>query len=449
MKNKFLFLLSLSVIWEVNAQSESKNYTLRQCVDYALTNNVSIKNATIDEYIAQSKVNEYIGSGLPQVSANAGVQLSDPLRAMYLKNKPGGFIYNPNIAENAVYSIPNMFQLPNTLDASVSVTQLIFSNTFFVGLKASKTYGELAKQSKAMSQTQVVENVTKAYYMVLVNAERKKMFDANITRLDSLLKQTQALYKSGFAEKIDVSRLEVGYNNLLTEKANFDNMLVLSSILLKYQMNMPLGDELGLSENIASVSMEPALASIDKADYANRNEYKLLKTKLELNKLNHRAQRDSYLPTLAFSGNMGYFTQSDNIDFSHGFSRYGTYGLGLNVPIFSGFSRLKKVQQADLEVQKSQNDLKQFEQTIDLQLASSQISYKNSLQSLESQKKNMELAKEVVRVSQIKYKSGVGSNIEVITAESSLKESQVNYYNALYEAIVAKVDYDKALGNLK
>lgn len=448
MKKKFLLLMTVLAVVGAQAQTETKSYSLRQCIDYALTNSTSVKNATIDEYIAQSKVNEYIGSGLPQVSANAGIQLSDPLRAMYLKNKPDGFIFNPTKPINEIYSIPNMFQLPNTVDASVTISQLIFSNTFFVGLKASKTYGQLATQSKEMSRTQVVENVTKAYYMVLINSERKKMFEANITRLDSLLKQTKALFKGGFAEKIDVSRLEVAYNNLLTEKANFDNMLLLSNILLKYQMNMPLGEDLSLSESISNISTEP-LAVVEKADYANRNEYKLIKTKLELNKLNYRAQRDGYLPSLVFNGNLGYFTQSDNLDFSHGFSRYGTYGIGLNVPLFTGFSRLRKTQQANLEVQKSQNDLQQFERTVDMQVSSAQISYKNSLQSLEAQRKNMALANEVVLVSQVKYKAGVGSNIEVVTAESSLKESQVHYYNALYDALVTKVEYDKALGNLK
>lgn len=451
MKIRFLILTTFLFRMVVYAQEGPKTYTLRQCIDYALVNNTSIKNATIDEYIAKSKVQEYKGTGLPQVTGSAALQQADPLRRIFgVGNGEYSFFANRVIPEGYIYSVPNVFQLSNTADASVTISQLLFSSSFFVGLKAANTYKELATRNKENSQIQTIEAVTKAYYMVLINTERKNIFDINISRVDSLLKQTKVLNKSGFAELLDVNRIEVTYNNLLTEKANFENLVLLSSILLKYQMNMPAGEEIGLSGKISELTIDSALSNSGKVDYTNRVEHKLLNTQLKLEKLNYKNNSLGFLPTLAFNANVGTFSQNTKLSFpTDRFAKYATYTLALNVPIFSGFSRLRRVQQSRLSVEKAENNLKQFEKTVDLQTSSSEISYKNSIQSLNSQKRNMELAKEVARVTRIKYTSGLGSNIEVINAESSLKESQINYYNALYDALVQKVDYDKSQGNLK
>ena len=440
-------------------QDVAKPMSLRQCIDYALVNNTSIKNASIDEYIANSKVAEYKGTGLPQVTGTAAYQHADPVRRMFLEKKPStaGFFIDPNNPtapgppDGTVVAVPNFFQLPTTADASVNINQLLFSSSFFVGLKAAKTYKELAQQNKERTKIEVVENVTKAYYMALINVERKNLFDVNITRVDSLLKQTKAMNKSGFAELLDVNRLEVTYNNLLTEKRNFDNMIGLSSILLKYQMNMGIDEPLYLSDQLSDVTID-SIASNNKQDYNNRVEYKLLTTQNKLSKLNYKSHKLSALPTLGLNVNVGSFTQSPDIYVDHDYNiyhKYATYSVALNVPIFSGFSRLKRVQQSRLSLEQSENNLKQFERTVDLQTRSASISFNNNVQSLQSQKKNMELAQEVARVTRIKYTSGVGSNLEVVEAESALKTAQINYYNSLYDAIVSKVEYDKSLGNLK
>jgi len=454
MKNTFLFVLSLSVIWEVNAQSEAKNYTLRQCVDYALANNSSIKNATIDEYIAKAKVGETTALGLPQINGSVGLQHANPLRAFFGKGngQPSLFAGGLVIPDGVEFSAPNFFQLRNSFDASITVTQLIFSSSYIIGLQAAKTYKALSAISKENTKIQVVENVTKAYYMYLVNVQRQNLFNANIARLDSLLKQTKASSKAGFVEQIDVDRLEVTYNNLITERDKFTNMLVLSGLLLKFQMGMPISESLSLTDKIEEVSLDSNSVSSEGANFANRTEYKLLETQLRLNSLNNKNEKYSFLPSIQASANVGRFSQSDKYNFfksGHPWVNYGIYSIGANIPIFDGLGKVKRVQQSKLELEKTENNMNQFKQVVDLEAKSSELTFKNNIKSLKVQQRNLNLAKEVVRISQIKYKAGVGSNIEVITAESSLKESQVNYYNALYEAIVAKVDYDKALGNLK
>lgn len=448
MKIKILVALAIWLSYASYAQESPKAYTLRQCIDYALNNNTDVKNATLDEYISKYKVQEIIGTGLPQVTGNAMVQHSNPLRRMFLIN--GAFVSIPGYNPGDVVAAPNLFQLKNTADASLSISQMIFSNTFFLGLKASKTYTQLASQNKERTKVQIIENVSKAYYLAVINQQRINLFDANIARLDSTLKQTTAMNKAGFAEQIDVSRLEVNYNNLVTEKIKFENTMLLSSIMLKYQMNMPLTDAIVITEDFDKITLD-STAVAAKPDFNNRIEYRLLKTQHKLDELDYKQYKQGWLPYLGASANLGYFNQSAEFDYltkGHTFYPYATYTLSMSVPIFQGFSRIKRTQQAKLSMQKTENNITRFESTVTMQAKAAEITYRNSLRALDAQKRNMDLAKEVARVTQVKFVSGTGGNLEVVTAEAALRESQINYYNALYEALDAKIDFDKALGNL-
>ena len=169
------------------------------------------------------------------------------------------------------------------------------------------------------------------------------------------------------------------------------------------------------------------------------------------------------MPSLSAFANLGYSTQSPNIsglfktisDLSDNgqigpdkWYPYTLFGLSLNVPIFSGLQRTYRLQQAKLNLLKIENNFSSLKSAIDLEVKQAAINYLNAIKSLESQRANSGLAENIARITKIKYEEGVGSNLEVIEAEGSLKESQINYYNALYDALVAKVDLDKAYGKL-
>jgi outer membrane protein TolC len=199
-------------------------------------------------------------------------------------------------------------------------------------------------------------------------------------------------------------------------------------------------------------------------DYTQRSDYALLEANRNLQALDVRNKFSSALPSLSAFANLGYSTQSPTIsglfktntdgvpdlgvigpDKWYSFS---SFGLNLNIPIFSGLQRSYKLQQAKLNLMKIENNFTSLKSAIDLEVKQAAISYLNAIKSLESQRANSVLAANVARVTKIKYEEGVGSNLEVIDAEAALKESQTNYYNALYDALVAKVDLDKAYGKL-
>jgi outer membrane protein TolC len=346
----------------------------------------------------------------------------------------------------------------------VSVNQVIFNGSYLVGLRASSAFKNLAYKSTNQTKEQTIEQVTKAFYSALINQERIKLFTNNIARVDTLLRNTSALNKNGFAEEIDVDRVQVTQNNLVTEKDKFERLQTLSLELLKFQMNFPMDQPLVLLGKIDNISTSVNLEDYLKEwDYKNRPDVQVLEANRELQRLNVRNKYAAALPVLSANANLGYSKQATSFGnlFSNGtdFAEvqgvgpdklypFSSVGITLSIPIFTGLQNSYQLQQEKLRLQKIDNSYKMLKSSIDLSVKQSVTAYENSLESLEAQKKNMKLAEKVARVTKVKYGQGVGSSLEVVDAESSLKEAQVNYYNALYDVLVAKVDIDKAFGKI-
>jgi outer membrane protein TolC len=477
---QLLFLLAF-VPALVKAQEQNKQtFTLDECIQYALQNSVNAKNSTLDLEIAENVILERKSEGLPQISGNVALRHNQKLPPAFFKKEiafgfsPGEKTqeaydnFLPNLANDDVVTQPNFFQLPSSGDAGVSVSQLIFNSSYFLGLRAMKTYRELAVRTAAQTKEQIIVNVTKAYYGVLINKDRMILFDNNITRVDSLLKNTKALNENGFAEEIDVDRITVTQNNLISERDKFYNLQELGIQLLKFQMNYPMDKPLDVAGDIASIQVDENILSnyASSWDYDQRIDYQILETNYSLQKLDIKAKRAKSVPTLNAFYNVGYQTQSNDIaglfrtnssipnDPAYAafgvdkWYQYSNYGLTLQIPIFSGMRQYATVQQAKLNQAKLENSFTLLKASIDLETKQSAINYINATKSLQAQEQNRVLAEKVARITKIKYEQGVGSNIEVIDAESSLKETQVNYYNALYDALIAKVDLDKSYGKL-
>ncbi len=441
---RMLFTAIISfVVSGAMAQTDTINnysFNLQECINYALRNQTAVLNAEIDTKIADARVRETIGIGLPQVSGNANFQdfLKVPTSLL-----PGEFFDQPGTF------IPVKFGVKYQSGIGADISQILFDGSYLVGLKASKTFKELSQRNYTRSRIETNVAVTQAYYLVLVNEEQINLLNANIEQLRVQLKETKALNENGFAEKIDVDRLTVLYNNLLTERENVLRSLQLGNQMLKFQMGMPIEKNLIVEGKIADIVFEAQPAFIDSTAYRSRIEYGLAETQVKLNELDLKRYKSQYLPSLAAFGSGSYQFQSDNFRDLYD-NRYPNVvvGLRLNVPIFSGFQKSNLVTQAKLAVQKSNNDLFNAKNSINLDIQNSATTYTNSLSSLNNQKRNMDLAGEVLRVSKIKYDEGVGSSIEVTQAQTSLKEAENNYINALYDALTYKVNLDKALGRI-
>lgn len=437
----FLILFSFSMLTLKAQQAEMYQFSLQQAIEFALKHQAAVLNADIDVQIAKNKVNETTGIGLPQVSTNFSFQdfVKVPVSLI-----PGEFFGEP-----AGTFIPVQFGVKYQSALNLEASQLLFDGSYLVGLQASKTYKELSIRNSKRTKIETAVAVTKAYYSVLVSNEQLNLLDANLLRLKKSLNDTEAYFKNGFVEKIDLDRLKVLSNNLETERQNVIRLLDLNTKLLKFQMGMPIDAGLKLTDGIADIQIDTEVLLPDTNAYSNRVEYSLLQTQKKLNELNLKRYKSEFLPSIAAFGSTSSIYQNNNFSQLYD-TRFPTtvVGLRLSLPIISGGQRIFKIKSAALEVKKSANDLYNAKNGINLEIAQAKTSYQNGYQSLENQKRNMELSKEVLRVAKIKYEQGVGSSLEVTSAETALKESQNNYINALYDLLINKVNLDRALGKI-
>lgn len=513
--------------------------SLKEAIDYAVKNKATLQSTRLAEQTAKAKVGEIRSAGLPQVTVAANVADNFKLQRSLLNvGAFGGGLINRTtltaddlsdaqrgevvklgtVQEEAPAVPPQAvaFGLPWVGNASASVSQLLFDGAYLIGLKAAKVYEELAQKQTQQAEIDVVEQVSKAYYSTLVARERLSLLARNVQRLDTLLYQTSETFKAGFAEKLDVQRLQVQRNNLVVEQQKASRLTELSVALLKFQMGLPQAQDVRLSDSLntalvdagslrrtlgaadfrtgggvsglGDVPTAPAPTNAnDNADqrnqdqqtalsgarvgqlaatinYNNRIEFSTLETQQALAGLDLANRRAGAYPRLLATAAYGFAGSGQNAGQlfafhgpdsrgSNGFANqnwfgFGNVGLSLQIPVFDGFRRKYLVQQSRIQQQTIEKGFETLRQSIDLQDAQSRTSLINALDVLDNQRANLTLAEEVARVSLIKFQEGVGSNLEVISAETSLRETQTNYYAALYDVLVAKVDRDKATGEL-
>ncbi|WP_258104838.1 TolC family protein [Marinoscillum sp. MHG1-6] len=460
----------------VMAQGENAAtaFSLQDCIDYALQNAIDVQNAKLDEQSAEFKVKETVGIGLPQVTGNVTVQKSPTQQrffSTYNPPQPGeeqGFSFiseedaqSLGMEAGDVFAAQNFFQLKSNGNASLGVNQLIFNGSYIVGLQASRAFKELSIRQTSHIEGERAATVAKAYFNVLINEDRLKLFSSNVDRLQVLYDNTVQMQKNGFAEQIDVDRIRVSLNNIESEEENFKNLLNLSISLLKFQMNYPLDQPLELSgtiEDVLSMSVsnaEPVL------DVDNRRDYQVLLANKRLQELNIKNKYAEALPFISGFATLGYSTQSGSFgglfrtesDFNEvpglgpdQWYGYSVFGLRLGWNIFTGFQRSYQIQQQKVALAKMENSIDEMENAINIEVEDASSTFSNALEKLDVQRENMELAQRISNITQIKFEEGVGSNLEVVDANNSLKEAQTNYYNALFEAVIAKIDLSRALG---
>ena len=426
-----------------------QDFSLNEAIKYAVENNINVKNSGLDALSAEGRIQELRGLALPQISVSGNLTDNLIVPTTFLPAK----FFNQNAADSDP-PVPVKFGVNYSGSFSGSLNQLLFDASYRLGLRAAETYRQLAQKNVLASKTTVAEQVAKAYYGVLVNEQQIKLLDLNIARVDTLFQNTQALNKQGFAEKIDVSRLEVQVNNLKAERQNVKNLVDLSYYLLKFQMGLGINDNITLTEQIQDIDLDALERTTAQAtaefDYTQRIEFSTLQSQIQLADLDIQNTAKQYYPRLSGVANYGYNTGRNKFGdiFTAPWFNLATVGINLNVPIFDGFQKKYQSQQKRFTLQKAQNNSQLLKNSIDLQIRQASITLGNSLQTLRTQKRNVELAQEVARVTKIKYQEGVGSNIEVLDAENSFRQAQTNYFSSLYNFLQTKVDADKANGKL-
>ena len=434
----FVFISHLSY-------SQDRKLSLSECIDLAIENNENLKNSKLEEKISKSLSKEYLSIGFPQINLDGGLK--------YNHDVPKSLIdisrFMPGVPEGTEQEV----QFGQTYDgrADLFINQMIFNGSYFVGLSAAKELVRLSEKLTKRNEIDIHESVQKAYYTVLNTRSRVNLVLSNLDRLSVLLDETKQLYENGFIEKLDVDRIQVAFNNLKSEKIKADRFFKLSKEVLNFQIGLPVGTQIQLEGELNSKILEDFSYSLDDFDYTNRIEYSILQTDKNLKFYDLKNNRSQYLPQIYANYNYGYNTSSSNYDLffkSNRWKSFGTFGLKVIVPIFDGFLKRSKINQSKYKIEQVENQLLFLERSINLQINQSISNYENTKESLSISMQNLQLAEDVYNATEKKFKEGVGSNLELIDSNNSLKIAQNQYFNSLYESIIASIDIKKTLGTL-
>lgn len=413
---------------------------LTECVQYALDNNPQVKIAKLQITDADWQIKENTATGLPQLSGGISYQ--------YFIQRPGipasalGF---PGAGDEKVY-----FNAYHSLAPSISLSQLVFSNTYLTALKAARYYREYVQQQLSATQKTVRDQVTDAYLPALLLAENVQILDKNIANLETLLRETKATFDAGFAEQLDVDRLQLSLASLRTERDNLVRQRDIVLNALKMAMGMPIKQEIALADDLKKLLADYADANAATAEvnYMNRPEYTTLLKGRELSMLQTDLYRKPWMPTVAlFAQYQPGWQGAFGDDTKWFFIPSAIAGVSVTVPIWDGGGTKAKRERAVIAVQTVDAQKEMLENAISLEVENARKQFFNATERTKSQQQNLDLAQRVYNTTQTKYKAGVGSSFELVTAEQQLYAAQQALMQAQYDLLTAKVALRKALGS--
>ena len=445
MKQVFLFIIGTMSILQSMAQTEIPNihqFKLDDCVVYAQKNNVQVKNALL-AIDAQVQTNREIGAAAyPTIMTSTSVMdyTKIPvslLPAQIFGGAPGTFI-------------PVQFGTKFNANYGANFSQLLFDGQVFIALQARSTSLEMQRKNAALTEENIKANIYKIYYQLSASKTQLNILDANIERLNKLAHDAEVMYKNGFAEKLDVDKVNVQLNNLQTEKLKANNAVAIGYMGLKMLMGMPVKDSLVLTETINEKDLTGDVLVENEFQYALRKDFQYLTTLKKLSEYNVKRYQLSNLPTISLSGAYTKNAQRQKFDFFEGGNWFTTsfFNLNVSLPIFNGGATMAKIRRTKIELQQVANQMDAMKNNIDNEITQAKLNYISSVATVQFQKKNMQLAETVYAQTRKKFETGTGSNTEISASQADLVSAQNNYMNALYSALIAKVDFLKATGKL-
>jgi outer membrane protein TolC len=440
---KKLFFIVIVFLIQLSAKSQEKReITIESAKTYALNHSKNKMNDVFEIEKAELKVKEYLGLLLPQVNGD--------LSFTHFGKLPSSIIPS-NTFPGQTEDLVTTFGTPNNVSANINLSQIIFNGSFLIGVKGAQEYVELSKKELALNDEQIIDQVIRAFYAVLVTRENLEIIKQNKTNLEKLIFETEQYYKNGFVEQLDVDRLKLSLTNLNTTIKGIELQVKLTETLLKYQMGMPLDEPIIVIGKLDDFLTNITIGIDSIADFSNRGDVNLMNARVNLQKTNIKRLKYEYLPSLvgfATIGSQALRQKFDFFNFNEPWLNQRFFGVQLNVPIWDSYSRKRTIQGVEVGI-------KQIEMTRDIMIDGYEIQFENAKTELitafdayTSYQSNIQLAEKIYKTTQVKYKEGIGSSLELKSAESELYTTQSNYINAIYRVLIAKQEINKLLGIL-
>ncbi|MGB0882444.1 MAG: TolC family protein [Vicingaceae bacterium] len=437
-----LFFVSNLVVAQ-EKETEKSSFNLKEAQSYAIENNYKNKKAMLDVDIAKKKVWETTAMGLPQISANAKLQkfLDIPV------NLAPANSFNPTAPADELVEL--QFGLDYSNSFGITASQLIFDGSYIVGLQAAKTYKNLSITNQIKTEIELNEAVKQAYFTVLVAEENTEVLKKSKEAVDEILKETNAFYKEGMTDEESVDQLTLTVNELKTAVGIAEGQIDFARKLLKLQMGMDISNTITLTEGLEVFIGEVQTKTAEqKFNVENHVDYNLVESNMRLQKLNLRKEKYSFLPSINLFLSHEQQNMNNKFDAFSGGKWYPmtVVGAQLTLPILQSGSRISKMNQAKIELDKSEISAKEVEQSLLYQTQVAQSNYETSHETYVNQKENMALAKKIYDKTVLRYKEGVASSLDLSQTQNQFLTAEGNYIKALLDLLTAKSELQKSYG---
>ncbi len=445
MKKTFLITVFLLFFIQGFSQEKIQTYTLEEAINYALENNRTVKNAARDIEAAKKQKWETTASGLPQLNATIDYQ-------NWLKQQisliPAEF-FGGNQGEFAEVA----FGTKQNINATATLSQLLFDGSYLVGLQSAKVFLEISKNAKEKTDLEVRKVVINAYGNILLTEESLLILEKNKKVLEKNLNDTKKIFENGLTEEENVEQLQI---TLASIDNNLKNAIRLNKIA--YQMfNITLGNDVKtsveLTENLNSLTaknLNISLLSIDN-NVNNNIDYKIAENDKQAKELLVKFYKTKGLPSLTAFINGGYIGNSNDFNFTNSDQRWfgsSLFGVSLNVPLFSSFGRSARTQRAKIDFEKAKTNLTEIEQQIQLETETAKSNYQFAVEQYINSKNNLHLAESIERKNQIKYTEGIATSFELRQAQTQLYSSQQGYLQSMLNVITSKAELEVLLNKI-
>ncbi len=423
--------ISVGSVFAQTTNNLNSNATLDELIQYALENKIEIRQAQIDQEIGEREIASALSGWFPQINANGSLT--------HFMQLPTANINGQNIAMGQ----------RNTSALTFQADQAIINPGLFQASKAAKYIRQQNDLSVEDTKINTVVDVSKAYYDILTSEEQINIIQENISRLNRQYTEANARYETGLVDKTDYKRAQISLNNAKAELKTALEFRKYKYDYLKTLLGMNPTNGLTLSFENQNMESNVLMDTTDVLNYNNRVELRQLQTMKDIQKLNTQYQKWQFLPRLGAFANYGLNYRNNSFSDLYGDNfPQSSFGLSLSFPIFQGGKRVQEIKRSELLESRIDMDIENLENQIGAQYSAAMANYRANINEWRNAKENVELSEEVYNTIKLQYDAGVKTYLELMTAETDLKTSQLNYLNSLYAVLSSKLDIQKALGTV-
>lgn len=444
-------ILILSLLLSVTMGFAQEQLTYKQCIEYAIQHNLSLQEDRLAAESAFQSKREVIGAWLPQVSASAGFTDNIQKTKITMPNFVNDMLPEAMRDPNASKYMSVTMGTDLTANWGLSVAQQVFNYSLISAVGIAKVAEEMAKTGIIISTNDVVAQTATLYFNAQVLEYAIGGFDKSLALMEDSFNMMSVFHENGVIRKLDLDQISVAKTNMETQKQDLVLALEVQKKLLKLQMGYEMNDDIEICPMDID-AMENFIYSQSHSDFDVYSQlpYKMVKYQQDMLGFQKKSAIGEVLPTLVLTGTYSHNYMGD--DFSGPTYQHFPVSmvmLNLKVPIFTGLSKTAKIKKADIELQKAQHQEQQLIQSLTMGYGNARSQLDQNIRTMEAQHKNKDLALEVINVTEKNYNEGLSSLSDLLNANSSFIQAEMNYANALTKCIEAFINLKKTDGTIQ